>query len=79
MRLARVTVAVKEDTVLRPEAWVDINREPVAWLEVGDTEVGLFGSPAALRRLALDAVRAAEYAEELGGDVFVARRELAAR
>jgi len=65
-RVARVSVALREDTVLRTDAWVDITGTSIAWLEVGDTEVGLFGSARALRRLALDAVRAAERAEELG-------------
>jgi len=66
-RAARVSVALREDTVLCADAWIDITGRPIAWLEIGDTEVGLFGSATALRRLALDAVRAAERAEELRG------------
>jgi hypothetical protein len=67
MAVARITVAVREDTKLRSEAFRSASTgEPVGWLEVGEFEVGLYGSPAALRRLALDAVRAAEDAEELG-------------
>ena len=66
MGVARITVAVREDTRLRSEAFRSAAGEPVGWLEVGEFEVGLYGSPAALRRLALDAVRAAEDAEELG-------------
>ena len=67
MAVARITVAVTEDTKLRSEAFRSTaTGEPVGWLEVGEWEVGLYGSSAALRRLALDAVRAAEDAEELG-------------
>jgi hypothetical protein len=67
MAVARITVAVTEDTRLRSEAFRSSwTGEPVGWLEVGEFELGLYGSPAALRRLALDAVRAAEDAEELG-------------
>ena len=67
MAAARITVAVREDLPMRPEAFRSAaTGEPVGWLEVGEFEVGLYGSPAALRRLALDAVRAAENAEELG-------------
>jgi hypothetical protein len=67
MAIARITVAVREDTKLRSEAFLSSSTgEPVGWLEVGEFELGLYGSPGALRRLALDAVRAAEDAEELG-------------
>jgi hypothetical protein len=67
MAVARITVALKEDTGLRTEAFRSSSTgEPLGWLDVGDMEVGFYGSPRALRRLALDAVRAAENAEELG-------------
>lgn len=67
MAVARIMVAVYEDTRLRAEAFRSAaTGEPVGWLESGDTELGLFGSASALRRLAVDVVRAAEDAEELG-------------
>ena len=65
--VARVTVAVKEDSRLRPEAFrCTVTGDPVGWLEVGDTEVGVYGSPAALRRFSASVLAAAEHAEELG-------------
>ena len=54
--LARVTVFVGADIELRPRPFVQPSGERVAWLEVGDgSDVGLWGSPAALRRLAAEA------------------------
>jgi hypothetical protein len=65
--VARVTVAVREDSPLRPEAFRSTaTGDPVGWLEVGDTEVGMYGSPAALRRFSASVLAAAEHAEELG-------------
>jgi len=65
--VARVTVAVREDSRLRPEAFRStVTGDPVGWLEVGDTEVGVYGSPAALRRFSASVLEAAEHAEELG-------------
>ena len=67
MRVARITVALTEDSPLRPEAFRSgATGEPVGWLEVGEFEVGLYGSSAALRRLSISALAAAENADELG-------------
>ena len=67
MAAARITVAVREDLPLRPEAFRSAaTGEPVGWLEVGEYEVGLYGSAAELRRLSASALAAAEHAEELG-------------
>ena len=67
MRVARITVALTEDSPLRPEAFRSgATGEPVGWLEVGEFEVGVYGSPAALRRLSVYALAAAEHADELG-------------
>ena len=67
MGVARITVAVREDSPLRPEAFRSgATGEAVGWLEVGEFEVGLYGSAAALRRLSVSALAAAEHADELG-------------
>jgi hypothetical protein len=67
MRVARITVALTEDSPLRPEAFRSgATGEPVGWLEVGEFEVGVYGSPGALRRLSVCAQAAAEHADELG-------------
>ena len=64
--LARVTVFVGADIELRPRPFVQPSGERVAWLEVGDgSDVGLWGSPAALRRLAAAAIVTAAEADEL--------------
>jgi hypothetical protein len=66
MSVARITVEVREDSRLRPEAFRIASRdEPVAWLEVGEFEVSVYGSAAALRRLSGAALAAAEHAGEL--------------
>jgi hypothetical protein len=67
MSVARVTVSVSEDSLMRAEAFRSrATGEPIGWLELGETDVGLFGSPGALRRLSAGALAAAEHAEELG-------------
>ena len=67
MGVARITVAVREDSPLRPQAFRSTaTGEPVGWLEVGEFEVGLYGSSAALRRLSVSALAAADHADELG-------------
>jgi hypothetical protein len=79
-RVVRVTLALEEDTAVHAEAFRSrVTGDPIGWLVIGNAEVAVYGSAAALRRFALDAIRAAEYAEELGGEVFAARREFAAR
>jgi len=78
MCVARVSITLDQDTPLRAEAFESLSGEPRALLGIGLLDVGVYGSSAALRRLALEAVRAAEYAEELAsGGVSAARRELA--
>jgi hypothetical protein len=67
MRVARITVGLREDSPLRPEAFRSgTTDEPVGWLEIGEYEVGVYGSPAALRRLSAYALEAAGHADELG-------------
>jgi hypothetical protein len=63
---SKATLAVKQGTAVRSLAFRATTGDAVAWLEVGDrSEVAIHGSPAALRRVALEAVRAAEDAELL--------------
>lgn len=67
MSVAHVTVRVEEDTPFHSLPYVSSGSgEPVAMLEVGDYQVSVYGPPVALRRLADEAVRAAEDAERLG-------------
>jgi hypothetical protein len=69
MGAVRTTVFVGLDLELGSRAYRSgVSGEAVASLVIGDAgEVALFGSPAGLRRLALEAVRAAEDAEQLDG------------
>jgi hypothetical protein len=68
MRVVRVTIRVTEDTPLRVD-WLrsGLTGELLAFLEVGEYDVGVYGPPDALRRLAQEAVVAAEQAEKFGG------------
>lgn len=67
MSTAKVTLGVDEDAVLVEHAFASEAGEPVAWLYVGaEQEVSLFGSPAALSRLAAGLLGAADAAERLG-------------
>jgi hypothetical protein len=67
MRVARITMAVSQECELRAQAFRSTGTgEPVGWLEIGDVEVGIHGSPAELRRLSRAVLQAAEHAEELG-------------
>jgi hypothetical protein len=62
----RVIVFVDADTELCPQPFVGASGKRVAWLELGDGgEVGLSGSPAAMRRLAAAVLTTAGAAEEL--------------
>jgi hypothetical protein len=66
MGAANVTVCIDEDAVLVEHAFTSDAGEPVAWLYVGaGHEVSLFGSPAALGRLAAGLLGAANAAERL--------------
>ena len=68
MRVARVMVRVSESTPLRVE-WLrsGLTGELLAFLEVGEDEVGVYGLPSALRRFGWEALVAAEQAERFGG------------
>lgn len=74
MSPAKVTLGVDEDAVLVEHAFISEAGEPVAWLYVGvEHEVSLFGSPAALSRLAAGLLGAANAAERLGaGQIMLA-------
>jgi hypothetical protein len=64
MRVANVVAHVRDEVPLAGRAVVRGSGEPWAWLEIGDVgEVSLYGSPAALRRLASELVEAAVLAE----------------
>ena len=67
MGAARTTVVLGLDTELQSRAYrSSVSGEQVALVDIGDgAEVAIFGPPAALRRLALEAVRVAEDAEQL--------------
>jgi hypothetical protein len=64
MPLARTTVYVREDCDLGERSFVGRSGDPCAWLEIGDDEVGVWGSPAAMRRLAAAVLATAEAADE---------------
>jgi len=62
----RVMLLLREDTPLCSRPLVEDNSgEVIAWLEVGDREVAVWGTPVTLRRFAREAVVAAKDAEEL--------------
>lgn len=67
MGAARTTVVLGVATELQSRAYRStVTGEQLALLDIGDgAEVAIFGPPAALRRLALEAVRVAEDAEQL--------------
>ena len=66
MRTTQVTVFVHEDTVLRPDTHVSDAGAVRGWLSLGDRrEVSLWGSPAALSRLAVALLGAANAAERV--------------
>jgi hypothetical protein len=53
MSVARTTVRVMDETTVSQRSFVGRSGDPVGWLEVGDRgELGLYGSPDAVRRLA---------------------------
>jgi hypothetical protein len=63
MATARVTVFVQEDTVLRADTHVFDSGRVQGWLSLGGDGVSLWGSPAALSRLAVALLGAANAAE----------------
>jgi hypothetical protein len=66
MRVARCSLWVREDSELREQSFVRECGEPWAWLDLGENrEVAVYGSPAAMRRLAAAVIAAADAAEEL--------------
>jgi hypothetical protein len=66
MGAVRVSVHVAEDVELDDHLCADAGREPSGWLYLGaGGDVALWGSPAALRRLAAALVLVAERAEGL--------------
>ena len=68
MSAARVSVCVHEDAVLREQTHVLASGDVRAWLYIGDEDVSLWGSPAALRRLAVALLRAANAAERVSAE-----------
>jgi hypothetical protein len=66
MRVARCSVYVREESELRERSFVRESGEPWAWLDLGeDGEVSVYGSPAAMRRLGVAVIAAADVAEQL--------------
>jgi hypothetical protein len=66
MRVARCSVYVREQSELCEQSFVRESGEPWAWLDLGeDREVSVYGSPAAMRRLAAAVTAAADVAEQL--------------
>jgi hypothetical protein len=66
MGVARTTVRVTEQVELRPRPFIAESGDACAWLELGDgSEVGLYGPPAAMRRLGAAVIAAAAAADEL--------------
>jgi hypothetical protein len=69
MSAGQVLVSVREDEVLRQRAHVSDTGEPHGWLYFGDdADVLLSGSPAALSRLAVALLGAANAAERLSAE-----------
>jgi hypothetical protein len=69
MSPAQVSVCVREDVLLRGYARVSDSSEASGWLYLGDDgNVSLWGSPAALSRLAVALLGAANAAERLGAE-----------
>jgi hypothetical protein len=66
MVVARMSARVEEDSPLDQHVFVSRSGEPIGWLDVGESsELGVYGSPAALRRLAAAVLIVADAADEL--------------
>jgi hypothetical protein len=66
MSASRTTVRLTEDTTVSQRSFVGRAGDPVGWLDVGDgNELGLYGSPDAVRRLAAALLIAADAADGL--------------
>jgi hypothetical protein len=79
MRTTQVTVFVAEDTEVRPDTQVSASGAVRGWLSLGGRrEVSLWGSPAALSRLAVALLGAANAAERVNAErASVVEREAA--
>jgi hypothetical protein len=66
MPLAQTSERIAEDSRMQQHVFVGRSGKSIAWLTIGDDgELGVYGSPEALRRLAAALVIAAEAAAEL--------------
>ena len=66
MPVPRTLARVGQESLTRQHAFVSRSADPVGWLDVGeDGELGVYGSPEALRRLAAALLVAADAADEL--------------
>jgi hypothetical protein len=66
MSAALTSARVGEESLMRQHVFVGRWGDPVGWLGVGeDGELGVYGSPEALRRLAAALLIAADAADEL--------------
>ena len=66
MRVARCSVWVRERSQLCEQSFVRESGEPWARLDVGEErEVSMYGPPAAMRRLGIAVMAAADVADEL--------------
>ena len=64
--VARISARVADDSPMQQHVFVSGSGDPIAWLDVGeDRELGLYGSPAALRRLAAGLLIVAVAGDEL--------------
>jgi hypothetical protein len=65
MALSRTTVYVTEGCELRERSFVNDAGGACAWLEIGDAELGVWGSPAEMRRFAAAVTASADAADRL--------------
>jgi hypothetical protein len=65
MAHARVAVCVDEDSVLREHPFVGETGDACAWLDIGDHAMAVWGTPAAMRRLATAVTATADAADRL--------------
>jgi hypothetical protein len=74
MSLVRTTARLNETLVTAAQPFVSSRGELCAWVDVGDHgELGLYGSPESLRRMAAALVVAADAAEALPGESGMGR------
>jgi len=65
MARACVTVRIETDSVLSDHSFVNREGESRVWLDIGHGELGLYGAPDAVKRLAAALAAAAERSEQL--------------